>query len=261
MRFGGDFRVQLLNADLLAAINNSHPEWDSEKKKLGALEYDTGWKKNVVTDLGRRYLTASLFSAPLAIMVARGTAPANVRRTNTQLIYHNQTPSQLRAPDTQTNDLALLLQSRVVQYPVPSQTSAGGNKTIAVSGNTVTLTDTNGSGLFSADMVGNNISISGAVNGANNGTFPITAYLSPTQIQYTNTNPGVNETVALTWTAGCTRIINTVGLVTAVANLSNNQTGNGEIFGILAYTVLSSPVTQTANQVADVSYRTSFSLD
>lgn len=61
---------------------------------------------------------------------------------------------------------------------------------------TMDLTDS--AGVFRARHVGRNITISNALNPLNNGTFPITAYISDTQIQYTNAS-GVNETSAFDW--------------------------------------------------------------
>lgn len=255
MGFGGEFRLRLLDARLRDAARAAHPDWDREQVIAAALDYDTGWSKNVVTDFGRRYLTAASWASGFALFLHRGTSPGNVRRTGLQFIYPNQVPSQLRVPDSQTNDLALLLQTRTVEYPVPSQSGTGDSLTI---GPTQTLTDA--AGLFSAEMVGNTITITGAGFGVNNGTFPIASFISPTQI--TITNPaGVAESSSFSWTAGVTRIINMVGLTTSSANISNAQSGQREMIGILAYTLLSSTVNQGPTQVADVQYRVTWSLD
>jgi len=59
---------------------------------------------------------------------------------------------------------------------------------------TVQLTDA--AGLFRAEMVGRNITITNAANAPNNGTFPITGYVSDTVIQYTNINAVAEGPVA-----------------------------------------------------------------
>jgi hypothetical protein len=61
----------------------------------------------------------------------------------------------------------------------------------------MTLTDS--AGLFTADMVGRYLHLTGATANPNNGTFLVTAYTSETQITYTNP-AGVPETFAGTWT-------------------------------------------------------------
>lgn len=256
MGFGGEFRLRLLDKRILDAAREAHPEWGREQHVLAALVSDTGWTKNVVTDLGRRFLLNGAWSAGFFLFLHRATNPANVRRTNLQFIYPNQTPLQARAPDSQTNDVTLLLQTRTTEFGVPSQSSVAGSKSLTV-GPVQTLTD-NGSGTFSADMVGNTITITGATNGTNNGTFPILSFISPTQITISN-GAGVAETSSFSWTAGVTRIINIVGLMNGT--VSNAQIGNRDLTGILAYTLLSSPVTQSPTQVADVQYRVSWSLD
>lgn len=56
---------------------------------------------------------------------------------------------------------------------------------------TVTLTVADGN--FTEALVGDDIIIANATTANNNGTFPITAITSDTEIQYTNTNPGFTE--------------------------------------------------------------------
>lgn len=263
MGFGGEFRVRLREARTLDWLREEHPDWDRARLLAESAEVDTGWQKNVVTDFGRRFLVVSSWASALALFVHRGTSPGNVRRNSLQFIYLNQTPSMARVPDTQVNDTALLLQTRTVEYtPPPHQAGTGDS----ISGGPVTwtLSDTTGApgtfGVFTPEMVGNTITITGAGIGANNGTFPVTAYISPTQIQYTNA-AGAAETSAFSWDIGVTRTIAMVGLTNSSGNVSNAINGNREIIGVLAYTVLSSPVIQSASQVADVQYRVTWSLD
>jgi hypothetical protein len=236
----------------------AHPDWSREKIIERALVSDTGWSKNVITDNGRRRLVTSSWDIGFNMFIHRGTQPGSVRTTNFQFVYENILPSPLAGPDFQTNSLTLLLQTRTVEFaPPPYQTGTGDS--ISGGPTTWTITDATGigSGVFSPEMVGNNFTITGALNGANNSTFPIAAYISPTQIQVTGAL--VAETSSFSWTAGVTRTIRMVGLTQG--GISGYQTGSREITGIVAYTVLGAPVTQLATQVADVSYRVTWSLD
>lgn len=63
-------------------------------------------------------------------------------------------------------------------------------------GNEVILTDS--AAFFNPNSVGTSITIAGAGSGANDGTFPITRVLGPTQIVFTNA-AGVAEAFAGTW--------------------------------------------------------------
>jgi hypothetical protein len=73
----------------------------------------------------------------------------------------------------------------------------GTGDTIGGTAPSMTLTDAGA--VFNAQMVGQSITISGATTGANNGTFLITGYTSPTQITYQN-HAGVAEAFPGTWT-------------------------------------------------------------
>lgn len=65
-------------------------------------------------------------------------------------------------------------------------------------GNVVTLTDN--SALFTADMVGQQVVVAGATSPGNNGTFTVTAVLTPSTLTYVNAAPGVTEAGVGTWT-------------------------------------------------------------
>jgi hypothetical protein len=80
----------------------------------------------------------------------------------------------------------------------PLQTGTGDDFPTKV-GTTMTLTDA--AGLFTPSMVGQTIAIAGSTTPANNNgaAFPITGYLSPTQITYINA-AGVVEAFPGTWT-------------------------------------------------------------
>jgi len=69
----------------------------------------------------------------------------------------------------------------------------------SISGTAPNMTLTDAAGGFDAGMVGKDVVISGATTPANDGTFPITGYVSPTQITYTNAG-GVAEVFAGSWT-------------------------------------------------------------
>jgi hypothetical protein len=73
----------------------------------------------------------------------------------------------------------------------------GTGDTIGGTAPSMTLTDAGA--VFNARMVGQSVTISGAATGANNGTFVITGYTSPTVITYQN-HAGVAEAFTGTWT-------------------------------------------------------------
>lgn len=73
----------------------------------------------------------------------------------------------------------------------------GTGDTIGGSAPNMTLTDSGA--VFNAGDIGQSITIAGATTGANNGTFLITGYTSPTQITYQNL-VGVAEAYTGTWT-------------------------------------------------------------
>jgi hypothetical protein len=72
----------------------------------------------------------------------------------------------------------------------------GSGDSFNLSGSTITLTDS--AGLFTADMVGKEITIAGATTGGNNGTFTVTGQTSTT-ITYENAS-GATEAFTGTWT-------------------------------------------------------------
>lgn len=255
LAFSGEFRLRLVNARLQEEARARHPEWFRKSVEREAIvedlkTYDSGWLPNVVTDHVRKRMVSSSFSAG-RLFIHESVAPATVQRNALQFIYPNQTPNQVRSPDSSSLDLILQLQTRTVQYPPPSATGTGDTIT---AGSPVTLTDA--AGLFSRGFVGNTVTITGATNAANNGTFPIVTFISPTQIQYTNA-AAVNETTSFTWSAGVTRMINIVGVTFATA-VEPNETA---IHSISAYTKLTSTAVQTGLLAADLQYRVSFSLD
>lgn len=87
---------------------------------------------------------------------------------------------------------------------VPDEVTGTGD-TIGGTAPTMTLTDA--AGTFTADMVGRNITITGATTPANNGTFPVVGYTSATVISYTNAS-GVGEAFAGNWSvAGANAIV------------------------------------------------------
>lgn len=75
---------------------------------------------------------------------------------------------------------------------------SGGGDGFAVSGTTVTCTDTAGD--FTADMVGREITIAGSTT--NDGTFVVTGYTSPTVITWENGGTPSTEAGAGTWEVG-----------------------------------------------------------
>jgi len=92
----------------------------------------------------------------------------------------------------------LLFRSQVIVaggVTVPDAASGTGD-TIGGTAPTMTLTDA--AALFTPDMVGKSITITGATTPANNGTFPIVGYTSSTVISYTNAS-GVAEAFAGDW--------------------------------------------------------------
>ena len=76
--------------------------------------------------------------------------------------------------------------------------SGGSGATIfGFSGPNVTLTGLSG---LTNDVVGKFLTISGAVNPTNNGTFPIISYVSPTSLIISNSDIVFPDTGSLTWT-------------------------------------------------------------
>ncbi len=83
-----------------------------------------------------------------------------------------------------------------------SQLANGVGDDFAVAAGLVTLTDA--AGLFTAGMVGRAINIAGAVNAGNNGSFLITAFLGPTQVQFLNGAAVAELASPATWIVGDT---------------------------------------------------------
>ncbi len=69
---------------------------------------------------------------------------------------------------------------------------------IAFSSPTVTFTD-GGTGQFALGMVGMMITITGSSHPGNNGTFVITAYVSTTEVQFTNASGVADSSGTITW--------------------------------------------------------------
>lgn len=93
----------------------------------------------------------------------------------------------VRATDPATTGIRLL----------PDQSTEGtGDSVTAASGSTQLLTDS--AGLFRPEHAARTITISGMSNGANNGSFLITQYISPLRVEIDNSS-GVAETSAFDW--------------------------------------------------------------
>jgi len=75
----------------------------------------------------------------------------------------------------------------------------GTNSQFTLAGSTITFTSNEA--LFTADMVGREITITGATTPGNDGTFVITSYISGTQVTYENAG-GATEAGAGTWDVG-----------------------------------------------------------
>jgi len=75
--------------------------------------------------------------------------------------------------------------------------TTGTGDSLAVSGSTVTIVDA--AAAFQAGHQWRNITIAGATNPTNNGTFPLTGYTSATTLTFTNVD-AVAETSSFTWT-------------------------------------------------------------
>jgi hypothetical protein len=81
------------------------------------------------------------------------------------------------------------------EFAVDAEISSFGD---AIGGAAPNMTLTDAAALFTPALVGMSITISGATTPANNGTFLITGYTSPTVITYTNA-AGVAEAFAGSW--------------------------------------------------------------
>jgi len=101
----------------------------------------------------------------------------------------------------------------------------GTGDTIGGTAPSMTLTDAGA--VFNARMVGQSITISGATTGANDGTFLITGYTSPTVITYQN-HAGVAEAFTGTWTRLGVPDSNVAGIV---ADKTANRAFAGDTVG------------------------------
>ena len=103
-----------------------------------------------------------------------------------------------------------------------------------ISGVAPAMTLTSAAGIFTADMVGRFLTLSGWANPANNGTFLITGFLGNTAINYTN-NFGVAEIFAGNWLVQADVKVGDLPAVGYVAQL-NGTRGLGEIDAVLGPT-------------------------
>jgi hypothetical protein len=104
-----------------------------------------------------------------------------------------------------------------------------------ISGIAPAMTLTSSAGIFTADMVGRFLTLSGWANPANNGTFLITGFLGNTAINYTN-NFGVAEISAVgAWLVQADVKVGDLPAVGYVAQL-NGTRGLGEIDAVLGPT-------------------------
>jgi len=103
-----------------------------------------------------------------------------------------------------------------------------------ISGAAPAMTLTSSAGIFTADMVGRYLTLSGWANPANNGTFLITGFLGNTAINYTN-NFGVAEIFAGTWLVQADVKVGDLPAAGYVSQL-NGTRGLGEIDAVLGPT-------------------------
>lgn len=109
----------------------------------------------------------------------------------------------------------------------PSGTGGSVNAPVA---NVQTYTAPNGQAPFLAEHVGRTVTIAGAANGGNNGTFTITEVLGTTQVKYTNAS-GVVETFG----GGVTYALNGENVTLGLAGPPVNSAVGGEEFLFLAH--------------------------
>lgn len=83
---------------------------------------DYGWSRNVVTDHSRYRLAANANIQGASVFIHQDTAPGRTNRTTLFNVYTDQTPSQVRAPDSTSFDLATAINTWTVQYPAPTVT-------------------------------------------------------------------------------------------------------------------------------------------
>lgn len=121
----GEARIRLVDTRIIEETRQIHPHWPFEELQLltwqRGLELDTGWQKNTVTDQARIGVAAGTsFGTSLDIFIHQNTHPSLVSSAYLHNVYANQTPAQIRTPDTSVFDTAALLQTRTVQFPAPS---------------------------------------------------------------------------------------------------------------------------------------------
>lgn len=121
----GQARLRLVDQRVVKEVSRSCEGASYEERRSAVLargvELDTGWSKNTVTDFARlRLANNSTFGTQFDVFIHEGTNPSNVRRQSLQFIYANQTPPQIRTPDTFVANETLLLQTWTVQFPAPS---------------------------------------------------------------------------------------------------------------------------------------------
>jgi hypothetical protein len=120
----GAFRVRLYNSAEYARLRAKHEDWPHEYilARMG-LDLDTGWKKNVITDLGRyRLAGVQAWTTFAYIFIHEGTQPGDVDLNFLQFTYANQTPSQLKLDGAPVFDPDALLQTRTVTFSNPAVT-------------------------------------------------------------------------------------------------------------------------------------------
>lgn len=123
-RLEGEARVRLFDRRVQTEVLDKYPKLSRGDQRLLMLERidaDTGWSKNTVVDHSRTRLSSDVaWGSAHDVFIHEMTAPANVRRHMLQFIYANQTPSQIRNPDSFVADEATLLQTWTVQFPAPA---------------------------------------------------------------------------------------------------------------------------------------------
>ena len=90
------------------------------KDLKGQTVEDTGWNSNTITDNFILMLTNGSSVGSLDIFIHESTAPGRTSRTALNGVYANQTPSQIRNPDTTSFSESLGLSIFTVQFPAPA---------------------------------------------------------------------------------------------------------------------------------------------
>ena len=83
---------------------------------------DTGWVTNTITDNSLVLLitTGTIRGGRANLFIHQNTNPGRVFCNLLHNTYLNQTPSQVRAPDTVVSDTNTNISTFTVQYPVPA---------------------------------------------------------------------------------------------------------------------------------------------